>query len=52
MASRAHFTRSMRDAAESRGITWTYWEFAAGFGVYDPVAHAFRPALRDALLGN
>jgi len=52
MASRARFTRYMRDAAESRGITWTYWEFAAGFGVYDPQAHAFRPALRDALLGS
>ena len=52
MASRARFTRAMRDAAESRGITWTYWEFAAGFGVYDPQAHVFRPALRDALLGS
>ncbi len=52
MDSRARYTRLERDAAEARGITWTYWEFAAGFGVYDPQAHAFRPALRDALLGN
>lgn len=52
MASRARFTRLMRDQAEARGITWTYWEFAAGFGVYDPAAHAFRGQLREALLGS
>jgi hypothetical protein len=32
----------MRDAAESHGMTWVYWEFASGLGVYDPVAHRFR----------
>ncbi len=52
MASRARFTRLMRDQAEARGITWAYWEFCAGFGVYDPVAHAFRAELRGALLGS
>ena len=51
MTSRVRFTRLMRDAAESRGITWAYWEMAAGFGVYDPAAHTFRVQLRDALLG-
>ncbi len=52
MASRARYTRLVRDQAEARGITWTYWEFAAGFGVYDPVAHTFRAQLREALLGS
>ncbi len=52
MASRANYTRFMRDAAEARGLSWAYWEFAAGFGVYDPATHAFRAPLRDALLGK
>lgn len=50
MASRVKFTRLMRDEAESRGITWAYWEFASGFGVYDPNAHTWRTQLKDALL--
>ena len=51
-ASRAEYTRTMRDAMAARGMSWTYWEFAAGFGVYDPAAHAFRQGLLDALLGR
>jgi endoglucanase len=51
MASRVTFTRLVRDQAEARGIPWTYWELASGFGVYDPVAHEWRVPLLDALLG-
>ncbi len=51
MGSRVAFTRLVRDQAEARGITWSYWELAAGFGAYDPVAHAWRAPLRGALLG-
>ena len=51
-ASRVEFNRTMREAMESRGMTWTYWEFASGFGVYDPVNHTFRQGLLDALLGR
>jgi endoglucanase len=51
-ASRITFTRTMRDAMESRGMTWAYWEFAAGFGVYDPVKLLFRQGLLDALVGQ
>jgi endoglucanase len=51
-ASRVTFNRTMRDAMESRGMTWAYWEFASGFGVYDPAAHTFRQGLLDALLGR
>jgi endoglucanase len=52
MRSRVQFTRLVRDAAEARGIRWAYWELAANFGVYDPVAHMWRAPLKDALLGN
>lgn len=52
MRSRVQFTRLVRDAAEARGIRWTYWELASNFGVYDPVAHMWRAPLKDALLGN
>jgi len=52
MPARAAFTRLMRDEAEKRGMSWSYWEFAAGFGVYDPVARAWRAPLKEALLGS
>jgi endoglucanase len=52
MCSRVQFTRLVRDAAEARGIRWSYWELASNFGVYDPVAHMWRAPLKDALLGN
>jgi endoglucanase len=50
--SRVTFNRTMRDAMELRGMTWAYWEFAAGFGVYDPAKLAFRQGLLDSLLGR
>ena len=50
-ASRITFNRTMRQAMESRGMTWAYWEFAAGFGVYDPAKLSFRQPLLDSLLG-
>jgi endoglucanase len=52
MPSRVTYTRLMRDQAEARGFSWAYWELASGFGVYDPVAHAWRDLLKDALLGR
>ncbi len=51
MDSRAMFTRAMRDAAERRGMSWAYWEYDAGFGVYDLEAGQWRKPLKDALLG-
>jgi endoglucanase len=50
--SRMDFNRTMRNAMESRGMSWTYWEFAAGFGVYDPTTLGFRQGLLDSLLGQ
>jgi endoglucanase len=50
-ASRIDFNRKMRSGMEARAMSWTYWEFAAGFGVYDPVELSFRQPLLDSLLG-
>ncbi|GAC1478047.1 MAG: glycoside hydrolase family 5 protein [Gemmatimonadaceae bacterium] len=49
--SRIDYNRKMRQAMEGRGMSWSYWEFAAGFGVYDPVKLNFRDALLGSLLG-
>jgi len=52
MASRARWTRCLVQEAEARGIAWAYWEFGAGFGVYDRDAAAWRLELLRALLPN
>ena len=51
LAARLRYLRLVRDAMERRGLPWFYWELAAGFGVYDPMAGRFREPLRDALFG-
>lgn len=48
--SRVCWTAFVARTAESHGIPWTYWEFCAGFGAYDPQTHAWRQPLLDALL--
>jgi endoglucanase len=50
MDSRVRWTTAVARAAESHNIPWTYWEFNAGFGVYDPVAKQWRQPLLNALL--
>ena len=50
--SRIDFNRKMRQAMEGRGMSWSYWEFAAGFGVYDPLKLSFRQGLLVSLLGR
>ena len=49
MDSRLLWTREMVEQAESRGFGWCYWEFAAGFGIYDRNTQTFN-ALYDALI--
>ena len=49
-ASRLRWTEAVRRAAEARGFTWGYWEFCAGFGLYDPAASAWREELLHALI--
>lgn len=50
MDSRARWSAAVARAAESRGMSWAYWEFGAGFGVYDRDANAWRAPLKEALL--
>jgi endoglucanase len=50
MTSRARWTAFVAREAETRSFSWAYWEFCAGFGVYDPVAHSWRDPLLEALL--
>ncbi len=48
---RAEWTSTVADAAADLGISSSYWEFHAGYGVYDRNADAWIPELLDALLG-
>lgn len=48
--SRARWTKTIVSEAEKRGWSWCYWEFGAGFGVYDREKKVWRESLRDALL--
>lgn len=49
-AARIEWTEAVRQEAEAAGLGWCYWEFASGFGVYDPVAREFRSDLYGALI--
>ena len=48
--SRVRWTTFIREQAEVHGLAWSYWEFNAGFGIYDPVAKIWRDDLRKALI--
>jgi endoglucanase len=50
-ASRVAYMRTVRFFANAQQIPWMYWEFASGFGIYDPTTGQFRPELTQALLG-
>ena len=50
MASRAKWTAFVRSEAEKRGISWAYWEFCAGFGVYDSTQGKWRRELLNSLI--
>jgi endoglucanase len=52
LAARVTYLRFMRSAMEARQMPWMYWELASGFGVYDPMAQAFRPEVFEALYGR
>jgi endoglucanase len=50
MDSRARWIAFVARTAEAHGISWAYWEYSAGFGAYDPVAHQWREPILKALL--
>jgi len=48
--SRERWTAFVARAAEERGFAWAYWEFCAGFGVYDSTRKAWNEPIKRALL--
>jgi endoglucanase len=52
LPARVRWTRFVRDTAEAQGFSWTYWEYQAGFGVWDPQAKAWRKDLLESLVGK
>jgi endoglucanase len=50
MASRQRWTDYVARAAEKRGIAWSYWEFGAGFGVYDRAKNEWVEPIHTALV--
>lgn len=50
--SRVRWTTYLARFFEERGYSWAYWEFSAGFGIYNPRTGAFLQPLVDALLHN
>jgi len=50
MDSRVRWTAFVREQAEAHGFAWAYWEFASGFGVYDPDVQTWRDGLLKALI--
>lgn len=50
MESRRLWTNFLARHFESLGFSWAYWEWSAGFGIYDPQTGTFREPLVGALL--
>ncbi len=50
--SRARWTHFVRKECEKRNISWCYWEFSSGFGVYNPSTKEWVTELSNALLGE
>lgn len=50
LASRARWTTYLPRYFESQNFSWAYWEFSAGFGIYNPKTQTYVPELVDALL--
>jgi len=50
MGSRIRWTNYLARYIESLGYSWAYWEWSAGFGIYDPANDTYRVPLINALL--
>lgn len=50
--SRARWTTFLARWFEEQGFSWAYWEFSAGFGIYNPSTQLLNDDLVDALLHN
>lgn len=52
MESRVRWTSFVVQLCNQYGITWNYWEFAAGFGIYDQKTGKFNELYRALIPGN
>jgi len=52
LASRVAWTKTVRLEAERLGISWAYWEFGAGYGIYDRSAGKWKEELIEALFSS
>lgn len=52
MESRVRWTETVRKTAEEFGFSTGYWEFAAGFGIYDRFTNKWIEPLARAALGK
>ncbi|MFZ4483074.1 MAG: glycoside hydrolase family 5 protein [Chthoniobacterales bacterium] len=52
LESRRRWTEFVASEAQRLGFSRAYWEFCAGFGLYDPLAKAWREPLKAAVLGE
>jgi endoglucanase len=50
MDSRVRWMRFLSRWFEQQGFSWAYWEWNAGFGIYDPRANTYKVELINALL--
>lgn len=50
MESRIRWTSFVVQTAQADSMSWAYWEFASGFGVFDPQNDSWRKPLLQALL--
>ena len=50
ITSRARWTDYVARQAEERGFSWAYWEFCAGFGVYDRDKQTWNQSILEALI--
>jgi aryl-phospho-beta-D-glucosidase BglC (GH1 family) len=50
--SRTKWTTFLARWFEQQGWSWAYWEWSAGFGIYDPTNGTINNKLADALLKN
>ncbi len=50
MQSRINWTSFVREQAEALDIPWAYWEFGAGFGIYNRESEVWNEGLLRALI--
>ena len=48
--SRVVWTTAIREEAEKRGFSWTYWDFGTDFAVYNLAAKEWREPIFRALM--